>query len=217
MVAPHAIASDPRQSDHLTAIDVAMARRTHDTNRSAATRLSRTALDRVVAPDVAEPATSRLSVPSTDPPPGPVEPSVPRALLDAAKELPVLLSAVETHEHFGHRLLGELRLSSEAQQPYLEGHVLPNGIQVALLGRAPFSPTSTPAGHPPLQILWMEKSGGRWKFAAERGDGRAFDDGATCARCHAEAAPQFVFRIKQRLPPWGTMEPQAVPAGPPKE
>src|SRR5690606_25691590 len=52
-------------------------------------------------------------------PPEPVEPSVPQvsALLTAATALPVVHDSVETTEHFGEPLVGELRLTETAIEP----------------------------------------------------------------------------------------------------
>lgn len=128
-------------------------------------------------------------------PPEPVEPSVPQvsALLTAATALPVVHDSVETTEHFGEPLVGELRLTETAIEPYVQGHPLPVGTQIALLVRRPGSDPNEP-----MRVLWMDKRSAGWHFDADLGNGTSVDGDRLCRRCHAEAPSDSVFRI--RLP-----------------
>lgn len=126
-------------------------------------------------------------------PPEPIEPSVPQVspLSEAASALPVFASRVETTEHFGEPLVGELRLTDGAREPYVRGDELPTGTQIALLVRSPAA-----AAEESARVLWMEKLDTGWHFDADVGDGRPVDGRRACARCHAEAPKDFVFRIR---------------------
>ena len=130
-------------------------------------------------------------------PPEPVEPSVPQvsALLTAASALPLVHDSVETTEHFGEPLVGELRLTPGALDAYVQGHPLPPGTQIALVVRSPGG-----ASDEPVRVLWMEKRSAGWHFDADPGDGTPVDGDRLCSRCHAEAPSDSVFRI--RLPAW---------------
>lgn len=131
--------------------------------------------------------------------PPPPEPSVPQTrLFESSRSLPVVFGPIETREHFGEHLVGELRMSASARAPYLEGRPLPEGTRLALLLN---SPGRSPQEEP-RRVLWMEKHDGAWRFEAEPGGAGATPggspslDGSTCARCHGEAPQDSVFRIR---------------------
>src|SRR5690606_30863605 len=93
-------------------------------------------------------------------------------------------------------LSGELRLQEGRWERYAGGSDLPDGTQIALRLRAGNAGAETPWSRVP----WMEKKQGTSRLDAEAGDGRPFLGAAGCARCHAEAPIDYVFRIQ---PPEG--------------
>lgn len=130
--------------------------------------------------------------PPPEEPPAPVEPSVPQTerLEDKSAALPILRRSVETSEHFGEALQGDLRLREELWAAYQAGEELPEGAQIAFDLRT--------EGGAPRAVLWMEKRAALWTFAVEhldQGAQRGVSASEACQRCHAEAPRDSLFRI----------------------
>ncbi len=120
--------------------------------------------------------------------------AIPRPLLQAARALPVFGKPFPSSEHFGRPARSELRLEQSAWSAYTSGDPLPDGAQVTLLWRAEGQHGSE-ADAP--WVLSMEKVARDWRYQLERSDGTpgTAAELARCARCHAEAPTDELFRV----------------------
>ncbi len=111
-----------------------------------------------------------------------------------------------SEQHFGRHAQSELRLRSSDVAAYASGEALPEGAELFLLWTPqPSTPSSSlvesPSATSPTAkapwVLAMQKVEGRWRYRLERAEGAAESahELARCARCHAEAPHDQLFRV----------------------
>ncbi len=114
-----------------------------------------------------------------------------RPLLDQARALSVASAPFESEQHFGKRGRAVLHLRDVDRPPYASLEPLPDGAEIALVW-TPLESTNTDPS-----VLFMKKTAAGFRYELERPGGSLGSpmELSQCARCHAEAPHDELFRV----------------------
>jgi hypothetical protein len=105
--------------------------------------------------------------------------------------LPVASAPFESEQHFGKRGRAVLHLRAAERSPYASLEPLADGAEIALV----WTPLERDSTEP--SVLFMKKTAAGFRYALERPDGSLASptELSQCARCHAEAPHDELFRV----------------------